>query len=196
VTARLRAGDPRLEPSVDAAVARALVLAAPPGDAAYERDRGAILDAIARPAPADRSTRPGHLTGSAFVVSADGTSAILLLHAKLGRWLQPGGHADGDTNLVHVAWREAIEETGIDGLEIEPTPLDIDVHEVQPPREDPHLHLDVRFLVVAPPGAVPSGNDESHEIRWFDRDELVTMDLDAGLDRLASRAFAHVDAGR
>jgi 8-oxo-dGTP pyrophosphatase MutT (NUDIX family) len=196
VSGLLHAGDPRLEPSVDPELARALVLAAPPGDATYERGRSAIVDAIGRPAPADRTTRPGHLTGSAFVVSADGRHAILLLHAKLGRWLQPGGHADGDTNLVNVAWREATEETGIAGLAIDPTPLDLDIHEVRPPREDPHLHLDVRFLVIAPPGAQPRGNAESHEIGWFGRDELAEMDFDVGLDRLATRAFARVDASR
>ena len=62
------------------------------------------------------------------------------------------------------------------------------VHEVAPPREDPHLHLDVRFLVVAPPGAALAGNHESEAIRWVRWDELAGYEPDDGLLRLAAAA--------
>lgn len=191
---RLVAGDdPLLAASGDAALARAMALAVPgaaDGEDSLEAHRDLILSIVDEAAaPADRTTRPGHLTGSACVVSNDGRHVVLLLHAKLGRWLQPGGHADGDMNLARVAWREATEETGIDGLLIDPEPIDLDVHEVRPPREDPHLHLDVRFLVVAPEGAMPESNEESHEIGWFGLDDLDGLDLDAGTRRLVARAF-------
>ena len=78
-----------------------------------------------------RTCRPGHLTGSALVVDSVGTNTLLMLHAKFGRWLQPGGHADGDANLAAVALREATEETGIEGLRIWPQPLHLDIHEVE-----------------------------------------------------------------
>jgi 8-oxo-dGTP pyrophosphatase MutT (NUDIX family) len=206
VTELRRAGDPGLEPSDDPHVAISLVHAVP-GGAGVDGDRMRILELIGQvAAPADRTTRPGHLTGSAFVVSDDGERAILLFHRKLRRWLQPGGHADGDMNLVHVAWREASEETGIDGLAIDPLPVDLDIHEVRPPSEDPHLHLDVRFLVLAPPRAVLAANDESDAIRWVGRSvfggmvfegmELDEMELDAGLRRLAARSFARFDSLR
>ena len=150
-----------------------------PGGADVDVDRARILELVGQaPAPADRTTRPGHLTGSAFVVSDDGERAVLLFHRKLRRWLQPGGHADGDMNLVHVALREATEETGIDGLAVDPEPVDLDIHEVRPPSEDAHLHLDVRFLVVAPPHAVLAANDESDAIRWVERRQFDGTDLD------------------
>jgi 8-oxo-dGTP pyrophosphatase MutT (NUDIX family) len=191
-----RIGDPGLAPSDDPEVAIRLVRAVPGGEG-VDLDRERILDLVRQsPAPADRTTRPGHLTGSAFVVSDDGERAVLLFHRKLRRWLQPGGHADGDMNLVHVAWREATEETGIDGLAVDPQPLDLDVHEVRPPSEDAHLHLDVRFLVVAPPQAILAANDESDAIRWVFRAELDEIDLDAGLRRLAARSFHRFDARR
>lgn len=175
--------------STDRAVARALVDAVPPGDPALERDRLLLGDLIAHhPEVAHRTCRPGHLTGSAFVLDDDGERCLLLLHAKLGRWLQPGGHADGETNLALVALREATEESGIADLVVDTRPLDLDIHLVDPPAEDAHLHLDVRFLVTAPPGAEPSGNHESLEIRWVPLGELDRYQPDPSLIRLAAAA--------
>ena len=81
---------------------------------------------------------------------------LLLFHAKVQRWLQPGGHADGDGNLAHVALREAEEETGIVGLRVVTPAIDLDVHMFHNAAgtEPDHLHLDVRHLVLAPAGAV------------------------------------------
>lgn len=191
----LSAGDPALDPASDVAVAMAQLDAVPPGDEALERDRLVIRGLVgSRPDGALRSTKPGHLTGSAFVVDASTRHGLLLLHTKLGRWLQPGGHADGDTNLASVAWREATEESGIEGLRVWSAPIDLDVHRVAPPDDEAHLHLDVRFLVVAPPGATPVGNEESRDLRWvpaheFEEGDVGTYGLDAGLRRLAGRAF-------
>ncbi len=137
--------------------------------------------------PLDRCSRPGHLTGSALVVDSRLSSTLLLFHTKLRIWVQPGGHADGDANLMAVAWREATEETGIEGLRIWSLPIDLDIHEVRPPAEDPHFHHDVRFVVVAPPGAGFVGNHESLDHRWMYLDDLRSLDVDAGLIRLAER---------
>jgi 8-oxo-dGTP pyrophosphatase MutT (NUDIX family) len=189
VTERLAADDERLAPSADLAVALAQLDAAPGDDpevaAAQDRIRGLVAG---RSEAADRTTRPGHLTGSAFVVDAAGERFVLLFHAKLRRWLQPGGHADGDMNLAAVALREATEETGMAGLVVDPTPLDVDVHEVRPPREDAHLHLDVRYLVVAPPGAELAGNEESTDLLWVRWEDLAGFEVDRGLLRLAAAA--------
>lgn len=157
----------------------------------------------AHPDALDRMCLPGHLTGSAFVVDHTGERALLLLHTKLGKWLQPGGHADGDGNLRHVAWREATEETGIDGLGIWSEPVDVDVHRIgegstrvgpRPGRAPgAHDHLDVRFLVVAPAGARAAGNHESRDLRWIERDDLATVTTEPGLLRLAAAAWSVFD---
>ncbi|MEZ5208460.1 MAG: hypothetical protein R2690_16135 [Acidimicrobiales bacterium] len=84
---------------------------------------------------------------------------------------------------------EATEETGIVGLVVLRPAIDIDVHEVAPPSEAPHLHLDVRFVVLAPPDAALVGNDESHDLRWVLPQELPALGADEGLLRLARRGL-------
>jgi 8-oxo-dGTP pyrophosphatase MutT (NUDIX family) len=137
----------------------------------------------------DRTCRPGHLTGSAVVVDHTGERLLLLWHNKAGRWLQPGGHADGDGNLAHVAWREATEETGIVGLSVVTPAIHLDIHEFRPPDEDAHLHYDIRFLILAPPGAVARHNHESSGTRWAAADELPELGADPGLMVLAERGL-------
>ena len=128
------------------------------------------------------------------MIDATADRCLLLFHRKLQRWLQPGGHADGNTNLISVALREATEESGIEGLAIWSDPIDLDIHRVAPPAEDAHLHLDLRFVVRAPHGAEVVGNHESEAIRWVRRDDLGAYDLDPGLLRMANAAFALVAA--
>ncbi len=173
-------GDAALAFADDLAVARELL-------AGFDDDLGdryrALIDD--HPDACVRTCRPGHLTGSALVVDSAGANTLLMLHAKLGRWLQPGGHADGDANLPAVALREATEETGIEGLLIWPQPLHLDIHEVDPPGEDAHLHYDVRFLVQAPAHAQPRGNHESRGLRWAPIGGLADLGCDPGLVRLA-----------
>lgn len=190
--------DPRLAPSADLAVAVAQIEAAPIDDPVAARHRERILEFVgAHPDALHRSCTEGHLTGSAAVVDAEGRRALVLLHRKLGRWLQPGGHADGDANLAAVALREATEETGITGLVVSAAAIDIDVHQVAPPDAAPHLHLDVRYLVVAPPGAVEQGNHESLDLRWVTGHELdhLRPAVDESTRRLIGRAFALAGPG-
>ena len=173
-------GHPTLVSTDDLAVARELL-------AGFDDELGdryrALIDA--HPDASLRTCRPGHLTGSALVVDDVGVNTLLMLHAKFGVWLQPGGHADGDANLAAVALREATEETGIEGLRIWPQPLHLDIHEVDPPGEDPHLHYDVRFLVQAPANAQPQGNHESRGLRWVPLDGLADFGCEPGLVCLA-----------
>lgn len=186
--------DVRLEPSRDPGrAARRLTEADLPSEQDAARSRVLELLEVHGSALADRSTAPGHLTGSALVVDATGERVVVLLHAKLRRWLQPGGHADGDTELAGVALREATEETGIDGLAVMVPAVDLDLHEVDHGDAlGAHLHLDLRFVVVAPPGATMRGNHESLALRWVTLRELEELADEAGLVRLARAGLAAV----
>jgi 8-oxo-dGTP pyrophosphatase MutT (NUDIX family) len=137
----------------------------------------------------DRRCEAGHFTGSALVVDVEAARTLVLFHTRAQRWLQPGGHADGEADLASVALREAREETGIDGLRVVRPAIDLDIHVFRPRDGEPRVHLDVRFLVVTPPGAQPKGNHESEELRWVDLPGLIALDADEGLIRLARAGF-------
>lgn len=161
-----------------------------PVDEQQERVRNEMLAfANAHSDALHRSCVDGHFTASALVVEEGSDRFIILFHTKLQKWLQPGGHVDGDANLAANALREAIEETGISGLRVVVPAIDLDIHEVRPPKEAPHLHLDVRFVVLAPAGSVPVGNHESESLRWVTIGDLRDLGADNGLLRLSSRGL-------
>ncbi len=141
-----------------------------------------------------RSCLEGHFTGSSWVVDHEAARGLILLHSKVNRWLQPGGHADGDGLLQMVALREATEETGISGLKVWEDPIDIDVHviEKRSSLEPAHLHLDVRYLVKAPKGSRFQGNHESKALKWIEQEDLENsaFSLDESTKRLARCGFA------
>lgn len=186
-------GHPVLISSDDLAIAAGQLSRAAVEGTEASASRDEILAFIdAHTDAAHRSCATGHLTGSALVVDATATRTLLMLHRKLGRWFQPGGHADGDTNLAAVALKEAREETGLTGLRVLPVAIDVDVHTVRPPTEQPHLHLDTRFLVMAPTDAVEVANEESLALRWVteaDLDDLVPP-VDSGTRRLVAKGLA------
>jgi 8-oxo-dGTP pyrophosphatase MutT (NUDIX family) len=189
----IAAGHPALGASDDLSLARSIVADVEHGEAAVGDHRRRILEFIDRhPDALHRTCVAGHLTGSALVVEEGTERTLLLFHRKLQRWVQPGGHADGDANLAAVALREATEETGIDGLAIDPVPIDLDIHLVEPPGEPPHDHLDVRYLVMAPRGSIPSRNDESDDIRWVSFAELAALDVDDGTVRMARAGLRRI----
>jgi 8-oxo-dGTP pyrophosphatase MutT (NUDIX family) len=166
-----------------------------PADADEARDLTTIRRFVSGYAdPFDRGIRSGHLTGSALVVTTSGRRVLLLHHRKLGRWLQPGGHASpGESRGEEVALREAREETGLAGLRLHPTaprPLDVDVHEIPARGDEPaHQHLDLRYLVLCPEDTpLDRDHDETNDCRWFRWEELAPLDLDAGLRRALAKA--------
>lgn len=136
-----------------------------------------------------RACEPGHFTASAIVIERGTDRFLVLFHTKLEKWLQPGGHVDGSSNLPAAALREATEETGIPTLDVALPAVDLDIHEVRPPNEVPHLHYDVRFVVLAPTGAQPVRNHESREIRWVTLEDLDALGCDESVARLARRGL-------
>lgn len=145
----------------------------------------------------ERSHSPGHFTGSAWLLSADGARVLLMHHRKLDRWLQPGGHADGDAALACVALREAQEETGVAGLHVEGGIFDIDRHRIPARGSEPeHWHYDVRYVVRAGADDRFVINEESQALAW----QLVTevardASLDVSLRRMARKWLARDGAG-
>ncbi|MFD7656777.1 NUDIX hydrolase [Actinosynnema sp. NPDC059797] len=145
-----------------------------PADPAQESLRQAYLGFLAaRPDACARSCEPGHVTASALVLDDSGERTLLTLHPRVGRWLQLGGHCEpGDLTLAGAALREAEEESGIEGLVIEPVPLHLDVHPITCSLGKPTRHFDVRFLVRAPAGARHARSAESVDLRWWPLDAL------------------------
>lgn len=141
------------------------------------------------PAVFERSHRVGHFTGSAWLVSADGERALLMHHAKLQRWLQPGGHADGDSELARVALREAQEESGLPALAVEPTIFDIDRHRIPARADEPgHWHYDVRYVVRASGSEEFALNAESLALAWRPVHEIaLDPQADPSLRRMAGK---------
>lgn len=139
--------------------------------------------------PFDEHADPVHVTASAIVVDASVGAArtVLHLHKRLGMWLQPGGHVDAGESPAEAALREAREETGLAAEHPSGGPLfvHLDVH----PGPRGHTHLDLRFLLVAPPAEPDPGEGESRLVRWFDADEALGV-ADDGL-RGALRAVGH-----
>lgn len=142
---------------------------------------------------AERRLAVGHLTGSAWLVSADGCRVLLTHHRKLDRWLQLGGHADGDVDLARVALREAEEESGMPDLIVEPAIFDLDRHEIPARASEPaHWHYDVRFVVRATGSEMFSASDESHALAWRDIAGIAREDsgFDESLRRMARKWLA------
>ena len=189
---RWPADDPRLARRGTLADARATVERYASTIPHQIEERRRILEFIdAHPDALERSCLTGHLTASTLLVDADGARALLTHHKKLDLWLQLGGHCDGDGNLVASAWREATEESGIEGIAIEPVPIDLDIHTIPERRGVPeHWHLDVRFIAHAPAGASEVVSDESHALGWFAPDALGEIASDDSVARLFRIAFS------
>jgi 8-oxo-dGTP pyrophosphatase MutT (NUDIX family) len=167
-----------------------LVRAWAPPTAEADAIRRRFLDLLATQPHATRADNAGaHITASAIVVNAELDRVLLCLHGRVDRWLQLGGHCeDGDASLADAALREAAEESGIAGLRLHPEPIDLDVHRVACRHGASH-HFDVRFVALAPPGAVETVSAESHALGWFRPDRLPSP-LGTATERLVTPALA------
>ena len=118
----------------------------------------------------DRTLESGHVTGSSWVVNPNRTHVLMLHHRKLDLWLQPGGHADGNSDIHDVVIKETSEESGISVKDIKLLSseiFDVDIHTIYPNQYDNrHEHYDIRFLLEIDDALAIPGNDESHQIGW------------------------------
>ena len=115
----------------------------------------------------ERDCWAGHVTGSAWVVDAAGSRVLLTHHRKLDRWLQLGGHSDGDPDTFEVARREAEEESGLRVRPVGEAVFDLDVHLIPARKADPpHHHFDLRFAFRACDGEGFRVSAESHDLAW------------------------------
>lgn len=158
-------------------------------DPAQDSLRHAVLAFLdARPDGCLRACVPGHVTASTLVLNAAGDEVLLTLHPRLGRWVQLGGHCeDTDADLFGAALREATEESGINGLQLDPELAAIHVHPVTCSLGVPTRHLDLQFVARAPAGVDYVVSDESLDLRWFGFDALPDG-VDPGLEHLVDAA--------
>jgi 8-oxo-dGTP pyrophosphatase MutT (NUDIX family) len=177
-------------------------LDAHPGADAKEVEDIAFVRAFLLRHPGDahrRTQAEGHLTGSGFVLDAAREKVLLLHHRKLDRWLQPGGHGEGETDPRLIALREIEEETRLSARDLVAFPdervLDVDVHLIPArPGEPAHRHLDLRYGFLARVGAEPRVSHESHELRWFPLAALPE-DADPSLRRAVRKLGAKPPTG-
>jgi 8-oxo-dGTP pyrophosphatase MutT (NUDIX family) len=140
----------------------------------------------------ERSLAAGHVTGSAWIVNADGSQVLLTHHRKLDRWLQLGGHADGDPDVFAVALKEAREESGLNDFEaLLDGIFDLDIHPIPARKSDPeHLHYDVRYLLRATGATDYIVSDESHDLRWVPLDQVPGLTTEESMSRMVRKSRA------
>ena len=135
---------------------------------------------------------PGHFTASAFVLSPDQKSVLLIFHGKLARWLQPGGHIDpDDIDVLHAAAREVAEETGLTNLQPIGTGLfDVDIHEIPARKNNPaHRHFDLRILLQATSLDFQAGSD-ALDAKWVRLEDVNEVESDASVMRAIRKLMA------
>lgn len=122
----------------------------------------------------ERTLLMGHITASAWLLNQEGTHALLMHHSKLDKWLQLGGHCDGESDVLGVAIKEAQEESGIQGIQsVNNDIFDIDIHLIpENSREKTHFHYDIRFLLQVVSHENFIQNSESKELRWIAKNRV------------------------
>ncbi len=137
----------------------------------------------------ERTLPIGHITGSAWIVTPDGSVVLLTHHRKLDRWLQLGGHADGDPDVIAVALKEAQEESGLEEFELVGDGIfDLDIHPIPARKNEPeHLHYDVRYVFRAIGQTDFTVSEESHDLRWVPIGEVQTLTTEESMLRMVRK---------
>jgi 8-oxo-dGTP pyrophosphatase MutT (NUDIX family) len=150
---------------------------------------GQFIELLKHPKCYQRDYLPGHVTGSAWIIDETQQFVLLTHHAKLNKWLQPGGHSDGDENIYRVALREAQEETGLQHIKLLKEDIfDIDIHTIPARKDFPtHLHFDVRFIFEASQADALILTEESHELQWVALHDLDTFTDNSSILRMKAK---------
>jgi 8-oxo-dGTP pyrophosphatase MutT (NUDIX family) len=147
-----------------------------------------FLDLLKQQDCFQRTHLPGHITGSSWIINNERTKTLLVHHAKLNKWVQPGGHADGEENILNVALREAEEETGLKKLNPIQNIFDVDIHLIPQRKDFPeHFHYDIRFLVNADETEKIVVSEESHDVKWISLDELENFTKERSVLRMKDK---------
>jgi 8-oxo-dGTP pyrophosphatase MutT (NUDIX family) len=140
--------------------------------------------------PFSRENSTGHICGGAFLLSPDLKATLFTHHKKLNCWLQLGGHADGESNILNVALREAREESGIANLQpFSLTIFDLDVHlfPQNPKRAEPeHFHYEIRYLLQASTTKFKLSS-ESNDLKWFSLSQIKTLPWSQSITRMIQK---------
>lgn len=133
-------------------------------------------------------TAPGHFTASAFVLCPERRRVLLILHRKLGRWLQPGGHIEpADADLVAAARREVSEETGVAVEAASGGIFDVDIHDIPANAKNAaHQHFDVRYAFIAPSDRLEA-SPEVLGARWVELSAVALLSDEVSLLRCTER---------
>lgn len=140
----------------------------------------------------ERSLLCGHVTASGWVVNPEMTHTLLIHHVKLDKWLQPGGHCDGDSDVLQVAQKEVFEETGLETEPPNEAIFDVDVHEIPERKDVPaHLHYDIRFLLTAKKHSetLPA-NRETKETRWILLGDVRNFNSEDSVMRMVEKTIS------
>tara|TARA_Y100001968_G_C19091618_1_gene588002 strand:- start:15 stop:551 length:537 start_codon:yes stop_codon:yes gene_type:complete len=138
------------------------------------------------------TNKEGHFTGSAWIINPQKNKVLLTHHKKLNKWIQLGGHADGEKNLLSVALREAREESGIKHFTVVNNQIfDVDIHPVlNAKRQKSHLHYDIRFLFKAnPKNEKIITSKESFDVAWVPIEKISELNPEKSLTRMIKKTI-------
>lgn len=138
----------------------------------------------------ERTLLIGHITASAWLLNEKTEEVLLIHHKKLNKWLQPGGHCDGDENVFRVARKEVLEETGIQVGPQKEKIFDIDIHSIPERKGVPeHDHYDVRFKFVLQDNIKPIQNEESNALEWISIDTIENYTQEPSILRMVKKCI-------
>ena len=165
-----------------------------PADPHENEMRLRIVEFVGTHADCFERTQPaGHITASALIVNALRTHTLMTHHHKLEKWLQLGGHSDGDPDPLNVAQREAEEESGVQGIRpVSKEIFDVDVHPIPARKSEPeHFHYDIRFLFEADDTRELTITSESKDLAWILVKDIEQYSTEESILRMVRKLHAH-----